>query len=78
METVETILNKIIENGCYELVGINYHDHLIFFGNLKEARKTLGYYLMECEATSTEILKYAPSNLCVITIKDGEFDKWKL
>lgn len=30
---------------------------------------------MECEATSTEILKYAPSNLCVITIEDGELDK---
>lgn len=78
METVENIINKLIENGCYEMVGINYYDHLLFFGDLKEARKTLGYYLMECEATSTEILKYAPSNLCVITIKDGEFDKWKL
>lgn len=30
---------------------------------------------MECEATSTEILKYALSNLCVITIEDGELDK---
>lgn len=75
MKTIETILNKVIENGSYEMVGIEYHGHIIFFGNLKEARKTLGYYLMECEATSTEILKYAPSNLCVITIKDGELDK---
>lgn len=32
---------------------------------------------MECEATSTEIIKYAPTNLCVITIKDGELDKRK-
>ena len=78
METVNTILYKLIENGSYEMVGIEYHGHIIFFGNLKEARKTLGYYLMECEATSTEIIKYAPTNLCVITIKDGEFDKWKL
>lgn len=30
METVETILNKLIENGSYEMVGIEYHDHIIF------------------------------------------------
>lgn len=43
METVETILNKVIENGSYEMVGKEYNGHIIFFGNLKEARKTLGY-----------------------------------
>nr|DAL72414.1 MAG TPA: hypothetical protein [Caudoviricetes sp.] len=75
METVNTILTKIIENGSYEMVGIEYHDHIIFFGDLKEARRTLGYYLMECEATSTDIIKNDPTNLCVIDIKDGEFDK---
>lgn len=26
METLETILNKLIENGSYEMVGIEYHN----------------------------------------------------
>lgn len=57
METVETILNKLIENGSYEMVGIEYHDHIIYFGSLESLRKTLGYYLLACKATSTDIIK---------------------
>ena len=57
------------------MVGIEYHDHIIFFGDLKEARRTLGYYLFECEATSTDIVENDPTFLCVIDIKDGELDK---
>ena len=75
METVETILNKLIENGSYEMVGIEYHDHIIYFGSLESLRRTLGYYLMECEATSTDIMENDPTFLCVIDIKDGELDK---
>lgn len=75
METVKTILEKLIVNRSYEMVGIEYHDHIIFFGDLNEAKRTLGYYLMECEATSTPIMENDPTNLCVIDIKDGEFDK---
>ena len=77
METVETILEKLIENGSYEMVGIEYHDHIIYFGSLESLRRTLGYYLLECEATSTPIMKNDPTYLCVITIEDGELDKWK-
>lgn len=77
METVETILNKLIENGSYEMVGIEYHDHVIYFGSLESLRRTLGYYLMECKADSTPIMKNDPTYMCVITIKDGELDKWK-
>ena len=77
METVETILNKLIENGSYEMVGIEYHDHIIYFGSSESLRRTLGYYLMECKADSTPIMKNDPTHLCVITIKDGELDKWK-
>ena len=47
-----------------------------FFGDLKEARRTLGYYLLECEATSTDIVENDPTFLCVIDIKDGKLDKW--
>lgn len=32
-----------------------------FFGDLKEARRTLGYYLLECEATSTDIVENDPT-----------------
>lgn len=67
---------KLEENRSYEMVGIEYHDHIIFFGDLKEARRTLGYYLLECEATSTDIVENDPTFLCVINIKDGELDKW--
>lgn len=77
METVETIINKLIENGSYEMVGIEYHDHIIFFGSLESLRRTLGYYLLECKVDSTPIMKNDPTYLCVITIKDGELDKWK-
>lgn len=77
METVETIINKLIENGSYEMVGIEYHDHIIYFGSLESLRRTLGYYLMECKVDSTPIMKNDPTYLCVITIKDGELDKWK-
>lgn len=77
METVETILNKLIENGSYEMVGIEYHDHIIYFGSLESLRRTLGYYLLECKADSTPIMKNEATYLCVITIKDGELDKWK-
>lgn len=77
METVETILNKLIENGSYEMVGIEYHDHIIYFGSLESLRRTLGYYLLECKVDSTPIMKNDPTYLCVITIKDGELDKWK-
>lgn len=45
METVETILNKVIENGSYEMVGIEYHDHIIYCGSLENLRRTLGYYV---------------------------------
>ena len=76
METVETILNKLIENGSYEMVGIEYHDHIIYFGSLESLRKTLAYYLLACKATSTDIIKNDPTNLCVIDIKEGELDKW--
>ena len=76
METVNTILKKLEENRSYEMVGIEYHDYIIFFGDLKEARRTLGYYLLECEATSTDIVENDPTFLCVIDIKDGELDKW--
>lgn len=41
METVNTILNKIVENGSYEMVGIEYHDHIIFFGDLKKRKKNV-------------------------------------
>lgn len=77
METVETIINKLIENGSYEMVGIEYHDHIIYFGSLENLRRTLGYYLLECKSDSTPIMKNDPTNLCIITIKDGELDKWK-
>ena len=77
METVETIINKLIENGSYEMVGIEYHDHIIYFGSLENLRRTLGYYLLECKVDSTPIMKNDPTYLCVITIKDGELDKWK-
>lgn len=77
METVETIINKLIENGSYEMVGIEYHDHIIYFGSLESLRRTLGYYLLECKVDSTPIMKNDPTYLCVITIKDGELDKWK-
>lgn len=77
METVETIINKLIENGSYEMVGIEYHDHIIYFGSLECLRRTLGYYLLECKVDSTPIMKNDPTYLCVITIKDGELDKWK-
>lgn len=75
METVETILNKLIETGSYKMVGIEYHDHIIYFGSLESLRRTLGYYLLECKADSTPIIKNDPTNLCVIDIKDGELDK---
>lgn len=42
METLETILNKLIENGSYEMVGIEYHDHIIYFGSLESLRKNIG------------------------------------
>lgn len=42
METLETILNKLIENGSYEMVGIEYHDHIIYFGSLESLRRTMG------------------------------------
>lgn len=77
METVETIINKLIKNGSYEMVGIEYHDHIIYFGSLESLRRTLGYYLLECKVDSTPIMKNDPTYLCVITIKDGELDKWK-
>ena len=77
METVETIINKLINNGSYEMVGIEYHDHIIYFGSLESLRRTLGYYLLECKVDSTPIMKNDPTYLCVITIKDGELDKWK-
>lgn len=59
------------------MVGIEYHDHVIYFGSLESLRRTLGYYLMECKADSTPIMKNDPTYMCVITIKDGELDKWK-
>lgn len=77
METVETILNKLIKNGSYEMVGIEYHGHIIYFGSLESLRRTSGYYLLECKVDSTPIMKNDPTYLCVITIKDGELDKWK-
>lgn len=77
METLETIINKLIKNGSYEMVGIEYHDHIIYFGSLESLRRTLGYYLLECKVDSTPIMKNDPTYLCVITIKDGELDKWK-
>ena len=61
----------------YEMVGIEYHDHIIYFGSLESLRRTLGYYLLECKVDSTPIMKNDPTYLCVITIKDGELDKWK-
>lgn len=75
METVETILVKLIENGSYEMVGIEYHDHIIYFGSLENLRRTLGYYLIDCKATSTPIMKNDQTYMCVITIEDGELDK---
>ena len=77
MKTVNTLLKKLEENRSYEMVGIEYHDHIIYFGSLENLRRTLGYYLMECKADSTPIMKNDPTYLCVITIKDGELDKWK-
>lgn len=77
METVNTILKKLEENRSYEMVGIEYHDHIIYFGSLESLRRTLGYYLMECKADSTPIMKNDLTYMCVITIKDGELDKWK-
>lgn len=77
MGTVNTILKKLEENRSYEMVGIEYHDHVIYFGSLESLRRTLGYYLMECKADSTPIMKNDPTYMCVITIKDGELDKWK-
>lgn len=41
METVNTILNKLIENGSYEMVGIEYHDHIIFFWRFKRSKKNV-------------------------------------
>lgn len=75
METVETILNKLIETGSYEMVGIEYHNHVIYCGSLESLRRTLGYNLLECKAESTPIMKNDPTYLCVITVKDGELDK---
>lgn len=57
------------------MVGIEYHDHIIYFGSLESLRRTLGYYLMECKADSTPIMKNDTTYMCVITIKDGELDK---
>lgn len=57
------------------MVGIEYHDHIIYFGSLESLRRTLGYYLLECKADSTPIMKNEATYLCVITIKDGELDK---
>lgn len=75
MKTVNTILKKLEENRSYEMVGIEYHDHIIYFGSLENLRRTLSYYLMECKADSTPIMKNDPTYLCVITIKDGELDR---
>ena len=61
METVNTILKKLEENRSYEMVGIEYHDHVIYFGSLESLRRTLGYYLMECKADSTPIMKKWPN-----------------
>lgn len=66
METVETILNKLIENGSYEMVGIEYHDHIIYFGSLESLRRTLGYYLLECKVDSTPIMKKMTRLICVL------------
>lgn len=30
MKTVNTILKKLEENRSYEMVGIEYHDHIIY------------------------------------------------
>ena len=68
---------KLEENRSYEMVGIEYHVHIIYFGSLESLRRTLGYYLMECKADSTPIMKNDPTYMRVITIKDGELDKWK-
>ena len=41
METLETIINKLIENRSYEMVGIEYHDHIILW-QFRKLEKNIG------------------------------------